>query len=267
MNIFNGFYTFLLSRDTVNNILLSLISSFIAYLIATIFHARLPNVSVLLFWKRFSQGLTIVPSEVRTPFDPRLRAGEQLSLLLRGEVTGLGEILHFFRSQCKQSPHIVSLNDQTDFDALKDRNLFIVGGPKYNIAATAFMQEIADEVPYQFKRLLQSDRRKVNDPALKVFVGRNTHYPNYTYNFHEEIQYATIIFRKDLYASEKNVLLVAGLSHAATLAGITWILARPFPFWQRTRKQRKGFQALIKCRVIGQANASKVELIFYEELA
>jgi len=187
-------------------------------------------------------------------------------MLLRGEVAGLGELLHFFRSECKTNPRIASLSHKADFDAIKGKNLFIVGGPKYNSAATAFMQEVSDEVPYQFKRLLQNDRVKANDPELKMFVGKNANYPNYTYDFHEEIQYATVVFRKDLYASGKNVLFVGGLSNVATLAGTTWILSRPFPFWRRTRKQHKGFQAIVKCRVIGQAQASKIELVFYEEL-
>lgn len=266
MNILSGLYTFLLSKDTFHNIVLSLLCSFIAYLIAMLFHARFPNLAVLFFWKQFSRKLSIIPSEVKTPFDPQLRAGEWPSLLLRGEVAGLGEMLHFFRAHCKATPRILSLQNKAGFDAVKDRNLLIIGGPKYNMAAKDFLQEISSELPYQFKRLLQHDRIKTNDPELKTFVGRNANYPDYTYNFQEETQYATIIFRKNLYASGRDILFIGGLSSAATLAGITWTLSRPLHFWLQTRKQRKGFQALIKCRVIGQTQASKIELVFYQEL-
>lgn len=266
MNILSGLYTFLVSKDTVRNIILSLLCSFIAYLIAMLFHARLPNLSVLFFWKQFSRRLNIIPSEVKIPFDPQLRAEDRPSLLLRGEVAGLSDMLHFFRSHCKATPQTVALHDKAGLDSVKGRNLFLIGGPKYNSAAKEFLQEISGELPYQFKRLLQNDRMKTNDPELKIFVGRDASYPDYTYNFREEIQYATIIFRKNLYASGKAILFVGGLSNAATLAGITWTLSRSFPFWLQTRKQRKGFQALIKCRVIGQAQASKIELVFYQEL-
>lgn len=267
MDTIKGFYTFLLSKETIYNILLSLLSSLVTFLVAVIFRLRFPDVSILLFWKQFSHQLKIVASEVKLSFDPQLRAGEQPSLLLQGEVAGLGEILHFFRTKCKAIPQIVSLSDEADFDAVKDENLFIVGGPKYNRAARAFLQEISGELFYQFKRLLQSERIKANDPQLKVLVGKNAKYPNYTYDFHEEIQFASIIFRKNLYNSGKAVLFVGGLSNVSTLAGVTWILSRPFPFWLRARKQRKGFQAIIKCRVIGQVQASKIEVVFYQELS
>lgn len=236
------------------------------YLLAAALRIRLPNLSILLFWKGFSQRLAIIASEVKTPFDPQMRAGAPPSLLLPGEVVALGEMLHFLRSKCKTDPHIVSVSNEADFDRSKDKHLFILGGPKYNYAAREFLQEISDELFYQPKRLLQDDKVKANDPELKVFVGKNARYPNFTYDAQREIQYATIIFRKDLYVSGKSVLFIAGLSNVSSLAGVTWILTRSFPFWVQVRKQRKGFQAIIKCRVIDQTKVSKIESVFYQEL-
>lgn len=267
MNILSNFYTFLVSKDTIDNILLSLLSSLIAYIIAMLFHTRFPNLAAFFFWKPFSQRLNIVPSEVETPFDPRLRAGEQSSLLLRGEVVSLSEVLHFFRSQCKTDPRVASVGNEADFDLVKGKNLFIIGGPKYNSAATIFLKEISKELFYLPKRLIQKSQLESNDPQMKAFVGKDINSPDYTYQFHDEIQYAMVVFRKNLYTSGKHVLLVGGLSHAATLAGITWIVSRPFPFWLQTRKQHEGFQAIIQCRVIGQAQVSKIEQVFYQELS
>ena len=266
MDIIKEFYNFLISKEVINNEISSIVSGLLMYLLAAALRIRLPNVPVLLFWKDFSKELAIVASEVKTSFDPQMRAGSTPSLLLPGEVVALGEMLHFFRSECKTDPHIVSVSNDADFDRSKDKNLFLLGGPKYNSVAREFLQEISDELFYQPKRLLQDDKVKANDPEVKVFVGKNASYPNFTYDFQDEIQYATIVFRKDLYVSGKQVLFIAGLSNASSLAGVTWILTRPFSFWLRVRKQRKGFQAIIKCRVIDQAKASKIELAFYQEL-
>lgn len=267
MDIIKEFYDFLTAKDIINNVISSIVSGLLLSLLAAALRLRLPDLSILVFWKAFSQRLAIIASEVQTSFDPQMRAGSPSSLLLPGEVVALGEMLHFFRSECKTDPYIVSVSNEADFDRSKDKNLFILGGPKYNRTAREFLQEISDELFYKPKRLLQDDKVKANDPDLKVFVGKNARYPNFTYDSQRELQYATIILRKDLYVSGKYVLFIAGLSNVSSLAGVTWILTRPFPFWIRVRKQRKGFQAIIKCRVIDQAKVSKIESVFYQELA
>lgn len=254
------------SKDTIDNILLSLLSSFIAYIIAMLFHARFPNLAAFFFWKPFSRKMDIVVSEVKIPFEPQMRSGQHPYLLPLGEVVAIGELLHFFRSQCKTDPPIVSARDEVDFDNIKANNLLILGGSKYNNAARLILQEISEELYYIPMRALQSEVVRSNDPELKVFMGKNNDYPNFTYTFQKDVQYATIIFRKDLYVVGKSVLVVAGLSSVSSLAGVNWVLSRPFSFWQRARKQRKGFQAIIKCRVIGQAQPSKIELVFYKDL-
>lgn len=268
MTIIQKVFESAFSQSVLHDLFISTVSGFFLSLLAALLHIRLPNFSVLLFWKSYAKRMTVVPSEVhKATVEPQMRPGERSPLLLYGEVIALGDLLHFFRDQCKSDPPIASVQSTADFGRVKDRNLFLVGGPKYNLAAKHFLQEIAPELYYLPKRLLHSGSMNVPDRGLKVFVGKTADYPTFTYDFQQETQYATIILRKNLYKEGRDVLCAAGLSNTATFAAVDWILNRPVSFWLRVRKQPKGFQAIIKCRVLDQTKVSKLELVFFHELS
>jgi len=81
-----------------------------------------------------------------------------------------------------------------------------------------------------------------------------------------EIQYTPLFFRKDLYVSGKRVLFIAGLSNVSSLAGVILDIDPSVLFWLRVRKQRKGFKQLSNAGSSIKRKASKIELVFYQEL-
>ncbi len=256
------------SQGVLSGVFTAIVSGLLLSFLGALWHIRLPGLSVLLFWKSYTKGMRVVTSEVyKAAVEPQMRPGRRSALLLYGEVVALGDLLHFFRDRCKVDPQVASVRDTPDFDRIKDRNLFLVGGPKYNLAAKKFLQEVDPELYYQCKRLLPDRDIHATDRDLKVFIGRTADYPNFTYDLKQEIQYATIILRKDLYTAGKSVLCAAGLSNISTFAAVDWLLSRPPSFWFRVRRQQKGFQAIIKCRVLDHAKVSKLELVFFQELS
>ena len=80
MDIIKESYKFLVSKEVINNEISSIVSGLLMYLLAAALRIRLPNLPILLFWKDFSQGLAIIASEVKTSFDPQMRAGSPPSL-------------------------------------------------------------------------------------------------------------------------------------------------------------------------------------------
>src|SRR6185312_3087814 len=193
------------------------------------------------------------------------RADEaDLRLFFPSEVIATNNLLNFFRSLSKQEPQII--NNAADFDRVKDKNILILGGTKYNAPAKQFLQEIRGELFYIPKRLLDNVAN-LTEHELKVFAGRDAGYPDLTYDFQKEIQPATIILRKGLYAENRAVLLIAGIGQESTLAGVVWLLSRPFSFWIRAGRQCKGFQAMLTCRVLSQYKVSNIQTAFYQELS
>ena len=256
----------LFSRDVTLAVVGAMASTFIIYICTVVLHFRLPNLANLLFWKQFAEGLVIAVSEVKVSIEPQMRAGDEADtrLYFPSEVVATNKLLDFLRGGCRQEPQITS--SSADFDTMRDRNILIVGGSRYNEVARRFMQEIKGELFYVPRRLL-GNAAKLAEHELRFFIGRDASYPDFTYSFQEEAQPATVILRKDLYAEGQTVLLVAGISQESTLAGVTWVLSRPACFWMRVRRYRKGFQAIIRCRVISQYKVSNIREIFYQELS
>jgi hypothetical protein len=256
------------SQSVLHDVLISTVSGLLVYLATALLHLRLPDFSVRVFWKGYARRLAVVTSEVRKAgVEPPMRPGATpVRLMNVGEAMAAGELGHFFRSRCHCNPPVVSVRTSPDFDRITDRNLLLIGGPKDNLATRLFLQEIAPDLYYQFKRLLPGMEGRVPERDLKVLVGRSADYPDLTYDYQQAIQYATVIFRKGLYADGKDVLCIAGLGNTATFAAVDWILERPASFWLRVSRQPKGFQAVIRCRALDQAKAAKVELVFVGEM-
>lgn len=254
----------LLSRDVILAVVGALVSTFVIYICTVVLRFRLPDLAGTLFWDKFSDELMIVASEVKTAYDPQIRAGDNSELFFPSEVTATNNLINFARSRYDQEPKLIS--GRSDFDRIKDKNLLILGGSKYNDVAGRFLNEIRNELFYIFRRLLPG-AEKLSEHELKVFAGRDANYPDLTYDFESETQPVTIILRKGLYAEGKSVLLVAGLRQEGSMAGIDWLITRPTSFWRRAAKAEKGFQAMIRCRVISQDKVSNIQTIFYQELS
>lgn len=253
---------YLISNDGLRNITASIVSAILTYIVLSIFRIRFPRLSDILFWKKFSQKLIIVISEVPIEFEPLTRVGAQPQLTPICDAMALADFLNFFRSQCKANPQIVSVNSKADFDLIKDNNLLIIGGPKYNIAALEFLKEIDGELIYQFKRIRQQYQLQANDPDLKFFVSNDPQHPNLQCKSDDEIDYGTIIIHNSPYVSAKKIVLIAGLSTLSSLAGANWIRARPFHFWLKLHWQHRGLQAIIRCRSIDRVKVSNIEEVF-----
>jgi hypothetical protein len=262
MDIIKDNFVYIISSDGIRNIIASIVSAILTYIILAIFRIRIPNLSNILFWKSFSKKLIIVISEVPIEFEPLTRVGAQPQLTPICDAMALADFLNFFRSECKANPQIVSVNSKSDFDLIKDNNLLIIGGPKYNIAALEFLKEIDSELIYQFKRIRQQYQFKANDPDLKFFVSNAPQYSNLQCKSDDEIDYGTIVIYNSPYVSAKKIVLIAGLSTLSSLAGANWIRTRPFHFWLRLNRQQKGAQIIIKCRSIDRVKVSNIEEVF-----
>lgn len=262
MDILNEIYRFIISNDGLNNIAASIVSAFITYIILAIFHIRLPLFSNYLFWKSFSKDLVVVISEVPIDYDPLVRIGTQPQLTPICDAMVLADFLNFLRSECKSNPQIVSVNGKADFDIIKDHNLLIIGGPKYNIAAFEFLKEIDKELIYQFRRIREPEPTTPIDPNLKCFASSSNDYYNIQCRSDDEFDYGMVVLRKSPYISGKHVLVVGGLSTLATLAAANWLRTRKFYFWLNSQRKYPGFQAVIKCRSIDRVKVSNIETLF-----
>lgn len=253
----------LFSKDMGVAVIGGLLAAFVIFISSTVFRLRFPNFADILFWKKFCDGMVIIVSEAQVEFDPQLRASPSNSVFLRSEVAATNNLLNFIRAHFHKEREVEG--GSTYFDKLKDKNLFIIGGPKYNEAAWRFLTEIKDELLYVPRRLLPG-AEKLNEQEMKVFVGRDTKYPNLTCDFEHEIQPVMIVLRKDLYAEKKWVLLVAGLQQEGSLAGIEWLTTRPASFWWCAIRTQKGFQAMLQFRVINQYKVSNIKEVFHQAL-
>ncbi|HEY0738264.1 MAG TPA: hypothetical protein VGD69_25325 [Herpetosiphonaceae bacterium] len=255
-------YTYIISDEGINSIVSSIVAAIITYIVIAVFRIRPPRLSNVLFWKKFSKDLIIVVSEVPIEYDPQVRGGSQPQLTPICDAMTLADFLNYFRSECKSNPQIVSINDKNDFDVIKDHNLLIIGGPKYNIAALEFLKEIDTELVYQFKRIRDLSERKTNDSELKSFVSNSPEHQTVYCRADDEIDYGCVVLRNSPYVSGKLVMIVGGLSTLATLAAANWIRTRRFYFWLRSWRASKGFQAIIKCRSIDRVKVSNIEVFF-----
>lgn len=261
----NRIRIFLFSKAILEGVASGLIVLALSYIYVVALHYPLP-ISSNLFWRSFAEDLVIVSSGTKESIDPPMRPGDESETRnpLHSETAASDQLRDFFRSIGLPKPQIIN-NDATLFDRNKNKNILILGGPKHNEASDRFLREIQGELFWRPMRILPGTE-KLGEQEKKVFVGRNSNYPNFTFNFQTGEEPAIIILKRDIYAKGKYVLLIAGLSQESTLAGVQWILSQPASFWLSLRRQGGGFQAIILCRVLSRDKVSNIRTASYQKL-
>jgi hypothetical protein len=241
------------------NLAASILASVATYIAVVVFRLRIPSAAYLLFWRNFAKDLVVVISEISTAYDPAVRRGAQPPLTPIGDAIVLGDFLRTFRKRLRADPAVVSVQDSDSFDRLKHRNLLIIGGPKYNFAAQACLEELDESLPYQFRRLRpKTPNRQVEDPEMKRFVGRDRSVgPDIVLVPERDLDYGCAVMSKNPYNDQRKVFIVAGLSNLSTMGVSEWLRrGRPL-FWIRTF-MTKGFEVIVECRDIGPTRVSNV---------
>ena len=256
-----------MARDIQINLLATILASALTYVAVAIFRLRFPSVAYLLFWRAFANNLVIVISEVVTPYDPTVRRGAQPPLTPIGDAIVLGEFLRFLRRRLRLDPTVVSIQDANGFDRIKHQNLLIIGGPKYNFAANACLEELDESLPYQFRRLRpRIDNRTIDDPRMKRFVGKDGQLPDIVPQPERDLDYGCVVMAKNPYNDQNRIFVVAGLSNLSTLAASAWLQSSRPLFWIRTYL-KKGFEVIVECKDTGSTMVSNVKThaIFFLE--
>jgi hypothetical protein len=259
------------ASDTVTAVELgaigSLIASAITYVVVVIFRFRLPTISHLIFWRRFSRDLIVLISEMPHQYDPTVRRGEQPPLTPLGDAIALADFLRFFKRRLRTDPIVVSAQSQEAFDRVKHHNLLVIGGPKYNFGAQALLADLDERLPYQFRRLRPRVEApfQADDPEMKRFVGRTSDAPAFTSDPTKDRDYGCVVMTTNPYNEQRRILLVAGLSTLTTIAGSAWLQKTHPRLWLRSRAN--GFQAIVSCRNSGITRVSHVEPAFVADLS
>ncbi len=246
----------------VLNVTASVVGALVVYILVAVFNIRIPPLSVLFFWAGYSRELVIVISEVTVKYDPTYRPGKQPQLTPIGDAIVLADFLHYFREKLGKTPKVLSVHNISEFDAIKDQNMLLIGGPKYNIACNQFLTEIDNELEYQFKRIrVPSERRRANDPELKMLVSRAGQDKDFICDGSNECDYGMVVVRQNPYAKNKTIITVGGLSPMSTIAAANWIRRASFIKWLIKVKLSNGFQAILRCRAVDTVRVSNINLV------
>ena len=246
--------------DVTTNLIASLIAAIVTYVAVAVFRLRIPSFARILFWRKFVQDFVIVVSEVPGVYDPDAKTGVQPPLTPIGDALVLGEFLKMFRSDLRLDPLVVSAPSHASLDGIRHRNLLIIGGPKYNVAAEECLSELDELLPYQFRRLRpRVGKRELIDSDMKKFVGR-ADLPELVQDATQERDYGAVVMATNPFDHDKKVLIVAGLSNISTTAPFHWMLRQRARFWIRAARSG-GFEAVVRCRNMSPTRVSNVEVV------
>ncbi len=234
-------------KEIVLGTLTTIIVSILTYILTVVYKLRLPSISKIVFWKKFLKDLVIIPSEITYEHDPVHRPGKQFSLIPSAEAFALIDLVSFFRLNFKFESKIASVQSASDFDNLKENNLLIVGGPKFNSASHILLEEIDNKLSYQFKRIRQKTEVSANDPDFKAFLDTENK-EAFIYDSKQNLHFGTIIITKNPYNPKKKVVILGGLLQISTLGATQWFIKLSTRNIIENLLFGKGFQAIISCK-------------------
>lgn len=211
-----------------------------------------------LFWNRFKKDLQILISEVPNKYDPSVRPGAQPPLTPIGDAIALSQLLHFLRTETESGLKVSSVQSVVEFDRIKDHNLLIIGGPKYNTPCSLLLTQLDPHLPYQYMRLVSPQRRRAEDSHLKRFHSRVNGQPDLTCSPHDDIDFGMILVCRNPYNHDAFVICAGGLSTLSTIACAKWLTKMSLHDTIKARQAGTGLQIIVKCRSVDAARVTGV---------
>lgn len=243
----------LLDRTFWLGVLSSMVAAWFLWLLARLLNIRIPRPTRWL-WATLFRDAHVVITQIPGNYDVQLKTGKQPPLTPIGDALALSELLHHADSNFRAKLTLSYIFDDADWNRIRAKNLIIIGGPKYNVAAREVLSKLENNLKYQTARLqVPRDQWQREDLNLKKFVlnpNEDVGVKEYGLSTSDTVDYASVVWARNPFNQDARILVVNGLTTLSTLAAMRWLVSAWGWSWVHNMIGGQGVQIMLTCNAI-----------------